>query len=452
MGEKVYKKITVDGVVYQIQPPDGGWGLLVALATTIIYICTVVPMAGFGTIFKDFLKKFGDETSNAALTNGLFNTVSFFTGLLATILLNKISFRKVALLGSMFHLIGTIGTIFATNMPQLITFLGIFQGMGFGLLLPAALSAFNAYFDEKLQMWMSISQTGMVIGYILMPPIAAWFIKALEFRGSLIFLAGLSALTVPAALILQPVKWHMKMTIHKETDKEIELSVINKQIEEEEEPLNKGERKVDKPTKPSLWQATKVSLSLLTDPKYLNLSIGLALCFTADIQFYPIIPLILGNVGFTSSQIALILSVYFGADLVARICMSIISIFVKYQCRRLFYWGALFSALLRIVWLLNDNFWYKITVMAVLGVLRCFIETLVSLVISEAYPDKFSSAFSLYMFVNGFTCLICGFLMSGVKDYTHSDTMVCHVLTAAFAISVISWTIEMFILRKKNKK
>lgn len=37
-------------------------------------------MAGFGLIFHDFLKSLGDETSGAAVTNGLFNTVSFFMG------------------------------------------------------------------------------------------------------------------------------------------------------------------------------------------------------------------------------------------------------------------------------------------------------------------------------------------------------------------------------------
>lgn len=119
------------------------------------------------------------------------------------------------------------------------------------------------------------------------------------------------------------------------------------------------------------------------------------------------------------------------------------------------------------VWLLNNTFWIKLATMALLGMLRCFIETLVSLVVSEQYPDKFPSAFSLYMVANGFTCLICGYLMSKltqyiqnlikllrgvsgtIKNHTHSDVIACQVLTGAFLISVTSWGLEMYVFNKK---
>lgn len=119
------------------------------------------------------------------------------------------------------------------------------------------------------------------------------------------------------------------------------------------------------------------------------------------------------------------------------------------------------------VWLLNNTFWIKLATMALLGMLRCFIETLVSLVVSEQYPDKFPSAFSLYMVANGFTCLICGYLMSKltkyirnlvklccisgtIKNYTHSDVIACQVLTGAFLISVTTWGLEMYVFKKKS--
>ncbi|XP_030749793.1 monocarboxylate transporter 1-like [Sitophilus oryzae] len=446
------KKIIIDDVAYEVVPPDGGWGYLVALATTVMYLSTVVPIAGFGIIFKDFFASFGDETRGITLTNSIFNTVSFFMGLVTNILLIKISYRKVALLGSMCHIIGTVGTIFITNLPGSILFIGIFQGMGFGLLQPAALSAFNEYFDKRLQLWISISQTGMVIGYMSMPFFSTWSLSFFGFRGTLLVLMGLSLLTLPVALTLQPVKQHLKMIrIHEDiemlyanSDDDIIKTKMNKELPENDD---NEELKSEKQT---ICHQIRNSFGLLMDPKYLNLSIGLALCFTADIAFYPIIPLVLAHLNYTNSEIAAMMSVYFGADLLARIGLSLVSVCVVYKSRRLFYAAALLSSIFRIGWLTYDSFWWKTVIMAVLGTLRCFIETLVSLVISEEYPDRFSSAFSLYMVANGSTCLICGAIMNYIKYSTSSDIITCHVLTAAFLISVTSWSVEWCIREKKK--
>lgn len=76
------------------QTPDGGWGYVVVLASSIImvsffdYICfnslsvvfqmaTSGPTAGFGIIFADVLK---DPTSGITLITSTYNTISFFMG------------------------------------------------------------------------------------------------------------------------------------------------------------------------------------------------------------------------------------------------------------------------------------------------------------------------------------------------------------------------------------
>lgn len=105
-------------------------------------------MAAFGLIYGDFLKSVGDETVGTTLSNGMFNTVSSFTGkenyenhlinfvkkqrniigLLANGLLNTYSYRKVGFMGSILCLIGSIGLVFIQNLLQLIIFFGVIQG------------------------------------------------------------------------------------------------------------------------------------------------------------------------------------------------------------------------------------------------------------------------------------------------------------------------------------
>ncbi|XP_076266972.1 monocarboxylate transporter 12-like [Rhynchophorus ferrugineus] len=430
-----YKSVIENGVKYEAVPPDGGWGYVVATATTVIYISTVVPFAGFGIIFKDYFASIGDETKGITLTNSIFNTVSFFMGLAANVLLLKISFRKVAILGSFLHIIGTCGTIFVSNLIQSIIFTGILQGMGFGLLLPSALSAFNEYFEKRLQLWMTISQTGMVIGYMLMPPAATYSMQYLGFKGSLVALMALSIFTLPAALSLKPVKMV-------KVEESYEMLEKQAQIEDSESASDEDNNEPIEEESQDTWHLILTSVSLLKDPKYVNICIGLALCFTADIAFYPVIPLVLSHINYSPSETATMMSVYFGADLVTRILLSLLSIFITYNSRKLFYCGAFFSIIFRTVWLTQKNFLVKTIIMGILGVFRAFIETLVSLVISEEYQSRFSSAFSLYMVANGITCLSCGALMNVVKSYTNSDVATCHVLTLAFLVSVISWTVE----------
>lgn len=98
---------------------------------------------------------------------------------------------------------------------------------------------------------------------------------------------------------------------------------------------------------------------------------------------------------------------------------------------------------------------------AALGFLRCLIQTPLPLVIAEEYPERFTSAFSLYMVVCGIVSLVFGFLLGNyihieikpfgvitivlgiVKQLTASNIMVLHLLTAAYLLCGIPWSIEL---------
>lgn len=91
-----------------------------------------------------------------------------------------------------------------------------------------------------------------------------------------------------------------------------------------------------------------MDLSLLKDPKYLNISLGVSLSYTSDVNFIAIIPLLLNSAGFNTNEIALLMVVYFGTDFVARILVSVISAFFTIRNRYMFLGGAIFSTIFRI--------------------------------------------------------------------------------------------------------
>lgn len=129
-------------------------------------------------------------------------------------------------IGAVTFIIGAAGLIFVQTLFQLIISFGVIQGLsllllfcvfkkkktgiGFGLLMPASLSAFNAFFDTKMAVMMSVCQTTMIAFNMVVPQLAAWCMAYFGFRGTLIGLATLGLLTIPAVATLQPVTSYLK--------------------------------------------------------------------------------------------------------------------------------------------------------------------------------------------------------------------------------------------------
>lgn len=114
------------------------------------------------------------------------------------------------------------------------------------------------------------------------------------------------------------------------------------------------------------------------------------------------------------------------------------------------------------------SFWVVAAVCAALGFLRCLIQTPLPLVIAETYNQRFVTAFSLYMVVCGVVAMIFGpligkiflltvktedfktILVGFVKEVTQSHEMAVHLLTLAYLLCAIPWTIEIIIKKIKG--
>jgi len=55
-------------------------------------------------------------------------------------------------------------------------------GLGFGVLMPATMTAFNQYFDKKMSLVMSATQSVVAIFSICVPPLAIWSMTTFGFR------------------------------------------------------------------------------------------------------------------------------------------------------------------------------------------------------------------------------------------------------------------------------
>ncbi|KAK9752891.1 Major Facilitator Superfamily [Popillia japonica] len=474
---------------YETVPPEGGWGYMVTIAVSLTFIVAIVPTTVFGTVFSPFLSSLGDATGATTLINGVFNTALCFTGLPANHLLQKYSYRKVGLMGAVIYFIGTFGTIFVTSLFQMIISFGILQGIGFGFMMPSVFTAFHDYFEARRNVMMSVCQAIIAAVTIAWPALTTFWMDNFGFRGTAAFFSALSLNGILAMCLLQPAKWHYKKK------KVIVLEIARfapsieilsapaqetKSFEIEGEPLMDRKHLSEHPVlklkaasiaslngfaaslqnihqaassiideKQGIWQslAKSLDLALFKDLQYVNIAFGLSLGMTSDLAFISIFPLLLVDYGFSQSDITLIMVVYFTADLVSRVLLCVISAIIPVWNRYVFLIGALFSAIFRIAFTVNSNFWWVLTVSGLLGFLRCFIQTPLPLVVAEQYGARFTTAFSLYMVVCGFVALTVGILTGWVKDFTHSNIMVVHLLTIVHLLCAIPWIIEICLMK-----
>jgi hypothetical protein len=95
---------------------------------------------------------------------------------------------------------------------------GILQGIGVGLIVPAALTSFNLYFVRRRTFAMGIAQVITGIGSMIVPIILQKFIEIYGFRGTQAIISAIGLHSLLCAVVQQPVEIHMPrkkpVTIH----------------------------------------------------------------------------------------------------------------------------------------------------------------------------------------------------------------------------------------------
>ncbi|RZF33921.1 hypothetical protein LSTR_LSTR012263 [Laodelphax striatellus] len=229
--------------VQKLIAPDGGWGWLVVLGSSLINLATRSIEPSFGLLFGDLLKELGVATTGASIIMSTLDAIINFSGLFVGPLIKKYSFRKVGLFGVVLSSIALISTSTANSMTHIILTYSILGGLGFGLATASTFVALNAYFDKKRGQAVGLAMAGTAFGFMAMPQLISRLLEEYDFRGTLFILGALSLNGLVGASLLQPVKWHMKASkpnvplIHEEPAPAQELQPLPE--EDNDGPENK---------------------------------------------------------------------------------------------------------------------------------------------------------------------------------------------------------------------
>lgn len=135
-------------------------------------------------------------------------------------ILTKYSCRQVGVVGSVIFFTGSFVSAFANSTFLLAFSFGVLQGIGIGLMIPAALTSFNHYFCRRRTFAMGVTQVITGIGSMILPIILQKLIEEYGFRGTQAIISAISLHSLICAAVQQPVEMHVKrskgVTVHKQ--------------------------------------------------------------------------------------------------------------------------------------------------------------------------------------------------------------------------------------------
>ncbi|XP_066901395.1 monocarboxylate transporter 12 [Halyomorpha halys] len=507
-------------------PPDGGWGWLVVLGSSLINLSTRAIEPSFGLLFGDFFKQLGVQTTGASLVVSTLGTIVNFSGLIIGPLIKKFTYRKVAISGGLITTAGILLTVPANSMLHILITFGVLGGIGFGLVTSCTFIVINEYFSKKKGQAVGLSMTGAAVGFMLVPQIVRFSLDEYGFRSALLIVGALSLHATVGACLFQPVSWHKKAIIVKteegeahsllptdevekkdnsaptrnpnevrrnvscpdlesrdnlfnipskavsineyltssasllddagntfpiqritvkEPDKELEKIGVSSH-EEEIHMKNKSKSRLS-----TLYQF--LDLNLLKDGVYLNIIFGMSILVVNEMNFKLILPFFLSDIGFTHSEIASALSSMAVSDISARILIPPIMDRLTVSRRVTFIFGCCIVALGRSCLTLLKTIGPIIATLMIIGFFRGIALTSFPIVLTEySTGNNFPSVLGLSFFCRGFFIAALGPLTGYIRDITDSYTLFIHSNSVLTASVLITWIVEIIILKFKNNR
>ncbi|CAD7091335.1 unnamed protein product [Hermetia illucens] len=494
---------------YKLEAPEGGWGYLVCVGMGLVLLGGTIGMHCYGLIFNDFLKSIGVGTSVVAIANGCSFGVMSIAGLFSNTLIQRFDKRSVGVAGGFLFVLGGLVQTFAHSAMHLFIAAGV-QGAAFGFMIPIMFSTFNHYFVTRRAMMMSVTQSIIGVGHMFVPIVIEHLLDKYGFRGCVALITAFSGNCILGMLVMHPVEWHMKKVPITEEDEsnqeEGEKHEIGKavkgRIKDEDshqlKPLiaemkDKGHMKsivslrrakladsVSNSRRSSLasysnWTGSVIiteaiepqpkttgkwklivdflDLSLLKQPVYVNIVLGITLAFYADLSFFSFQPLYLFELEYTKLEVSRVIAVGAGADLLSRCALVVLNAVAPVPARYIFLAGAIASIISRFAFLYVRDFWAMAGLTAIIGFFKTWMHIPMPLVFAEYLPkERFSSGYGLFMFLQGVIMFAIGPVVGYIRDLTRSYYMAFQYLNVCLFINVISWLQEIIWLQCRKPK
>jgi MFS family permease len=165
-----------------------GW-VVVLCAFTLMFVGFGAAYS-FAAFFRAFQSEFGASRAHVSLVFSLCAFLYFLLGAPGGMLADRYGTRNVALAGVAFMVAGLAAASYARSVQVLYLTYSIGLGIGIGLTYVPSVGAVQPWFEKRRVLASGIAVSGIGAGNLLGPPLAAWWIEALGWRGAYLGLAA----------------------------------------------------------------------------------------------------------------------------------------------------------------------------------------------------------------------------------------------------------------------
>uniref|UniRef100_A0A182JR29 Major facilitator superfamily (MFS) profile domain-containing protein n=1 Tax=Anopheles christyi TaxID=43041 RepID=A0A182JR29_9DIPT len=192
-------------------------------------------------------------------------------------------------------------------------------------------------------------------------------------------------------------------------------------------------------------------LTLLQDKVYLNMMLGMSIAVFAEINFSLLTPFILGDLGYSTVQIASIMSTLALADLLFRFISPFVGDYLKLSPRIMYMIALSMLIVTRFSILLARTYDEMVIVAFGLGVAKGVRSVYMSLVIPSYIPLKrLPSASSIQMTTNGIVLMTIGPCVGLLRDWTGSYSKSIILINGFTIVTLLMWSAELICAHRRH--
>ncbi|XP_075972249.1 uncharacterized protein LOC142974039 [Anticarsia gemmatalis] len=194
-------------------------------------------------------------------------------------------------------------------------------------------------------------------------------------------------------------------------------------------------------------------LTLLTDPIFVNIIVGMSVAACVETNFSLLLPIILKDMmQFETSDIAKLMSLIGFSDTLFRLVSPFIGEWCNKSPRVMYMVSLLLIIFVRTMMLFTTSFTGMLVVALAMGITKALRTVYVNIVIPSYVPlHRLAFASGLQMFFSGITIFTIGSLLTRVRESSGSYQLPIIVLNFVTMITIITWSAEFLYFRIKNR-
>ncbi|KAK2820775.1 hypothetical protein Q5P01_023734 [Channa striata] len=187
------------------EPPDGGWGWMVAVAFFFVEVFTYGTIKSFGIFLQDLMEEFGETNSRVSWIISICVFVMTFNGPLSSVMTNRFGFQFVVMIGGLLISSGTIATSFTSSINQMYITYGLIAGLGYCLTFLPTVTILSQYFTRRRSLVTAVASTGESLSMFALAPAFSALKDRIGWRHTMAVIGVLQSTIIICGALLRPV-------------------------------------------------------------------------------------------------------------------------------------------------------------------------------------------------------------------------------------------------------